>query len=88
MVSTMKIFREVKLIDSYKLLKEGKEIAENEIFLASALGWCIEWGGKYPNPIKNKIRKLPRNIRKGWACTYIRGTDPSKQGDVFFSFLI
>ncbi|XP_019176990.1 PREDICTED: farnesyl pyrophosphate synthase 1-like isoform X1 [Ipomoea nil] len=38
-----KLNRGLSVIDSYKLLKEGKEIAENEIFLASVLGWCIEW---------------------------------------------
>nr|GMC53212.1 farnesyl diphosphate synthase [Ipomoea batatas] len=38
-----KLNRGLSVIDSYKLLKEGKEIAGNEIFLASVLGWCIEW---------------------------------------------
>uniref|UniRef100_A0A5B7BDE9 Uncharacterized protein n=1 Tax=Davidia involucrata TaxID=16924 RepID=A0A5B7BDE9_DAVIN len=38
-----KLNRGLSVIDSYKLLKEGKELTEDEIFLASALGWCIEW---------------------------------------------
>ncbi|KAG9143231.1 hypothetical protein Leryth_010152 [Lithospermum erythrorhizon] len=35
--------RGLSVVDSYKLLKEGNELSEDEIFLASALGWCIEW---------------------------------------------
>ncbi|XP_038686765.1 farnesyl pyrophosphate synthase isoform X1 [Tripterygium wilfordii] len=38
-----KLNRGLSVIDSYKLLKEGKELTDDEIFLASALGWCIEW---------------------------------------------
>lgn len=38
-----KLNRGLSVIDSYKLLKEGKELSEEEIFLASSLGWCIEW---------------------------------------------
>ncbi|XP_050213327.1 farnesyl pyrophosphate synthase 1 [Mercurialis annua] len=38
-----KLNRGLSVIDSYKLLKEGQELTEEEIFLASALGWCIEW---------------------------------------------
>ncbi|XP_030972356.1 farnesyl pyrophosphate synthase 1 isoform X2 [Quercus lobata] len=38
-----KLNRGLSVIDSYKLLKEGKELTEEEIFLASSLGWCIEW---------------------------------------------
>ena len=30
-------------MDSFKLLKEGKDLSEEEIFLSCALGWCIEW---------------------------------------------
>ncbi|XP_024976981.1 farnesyl pyrophosphate synthase 2 [Cynara cardunculus var. scolymus] len=37
-----KLNRGLSVIDSYKLLKGG-ELADDEIFLASALGWCIEW---------------------------------------------
>ncbi|CAA6670109.1 unnamed protein product [Spirodela intermedia] len=38
-----KLNRGLSVVDSYKLLKEGKELSEEEIFLACALGWCIEW---------------------------------------------
>lgn len=38
-----KLNRGLSVIDSYKLLKEGQELTKEEIFLASALGWCIEW---------------------------------------------
>ncbi|GAB2258487.1 hypothetical protein Droror1_Dr00014647 [Drosera rotundifolia] len=38
-----KLNRGLSVVDSYKSLKEGNELSENEIFLASALGWCIEW---------------------------------------------
>nr|APG79413.1 FPS4 [Eucommia ulmoides]BBA21113.1 farnesyl diphosphate synthase [Eucommia ulmoides] len=38
-----KLNRGLSVIDSYKLLKEGKDLTEEEIFLASTLGWCIEW---------------------------------------------
>ncbi|GAA0164777.1 acyltransferase [Lithospermum erythrorhizon] len=35
--------RGLSVVDSYQLLKEGNELSDDEIFLASALGWCIEW---------------------------------------------
>ncbi|CAA0818025.1 Farnesyl pyrophosphate synthase 1- mitochondrial [Striga hermonthica] len=38
-----KLNRGLSVIDSYKLLKEEKGLTEDEVFLASALGWCIEW---------------------------------------------
>ncbi|KAK9283843.1 hypothetical protein L1049_012097 [Liquidambar formosana] len=38
-----KLNRELSVIESYQILKEGKELTEDEIFLASALRWCIEW---------------------------------------------
>lgn len=37
-----KLNRGLSVIDSYKLLK-GQELDDDEIFLSSALGWCIEW---------------------------------------------
>lgn len=40
-----KLNRGLSVIDSYTLLKEGKDLTEDEVFLASALGWCIEWVG-------------------------------------------
>lgn len=38
-----KLNRGLSVIDSYQILKDGKELTEEEIFLTSALGWCIEW---------------------------------------------
>ncbi|KAL0000493.1 hypothetical protein SO802_014274 [Lithocarpus litseifolius] len=38
-----KLNRGLSVIDSYKLLKEGKELTNDEVFLTCALGWCIEW---------------------------------------------
>lgn len=38
-----KLNRGLSVIDSLKLLKDGKELSDDEIFHASALGWCIEW---------------------------------------------
>ncbi|MED6131699.1 glycerol channel [Stylosanthes scabra] len=38
-----KLNRGLSVIDSYRLLKEGEALNDDEIFLASALGWCIEW---------------------------------------------
>lgn len=38
-----KLNRGLSVIDSYKLLKEGKELTDDEFFLTCALGWCIEW---------------------------------------------
>lgn len=38
-----KLNRGLSVIDSYSLLKAGKEISEDEVFLGCVLGWCIEW---------------------------------------------
>jgi len=38
-----KLNRGLSVIDSYRLLKDGQELNDDEIFQASALGWCIEW---------------------------------------------
>nr|APG79414.1 FPS5 [Eucommia ulmoides] len=41
--------RGLSVSDSYKLMKEltdhkkGKELSDDEVFLSSVLGWCIEW---------------------------------------------
>ncbi|CAA0815446.1 Farnesyl pyrophosphate synthase 2 [Striga hermonthica] len=43
MLCSGKLNRGLSVIDSYKLLIEGKGLTEDEEFLASALGWCIEW---------------------------------------------
>jgi farnesyl diphosphate synthase len=42
-----KLNRGLSVVDSYKLLlkddDDGKEISEEQAFLACSLGWCIEW---------------------------------------------
>nr|XP_043618927.1 farnesyl diphosphate synthase 2-like isoform X2 [Erigeron canadensis] len=38
-----KMVRAVSVVDSYWLLKEEEELTDNEVFLACALGWSIEW---------------------------------------------
>ncbi|WMV48718.1 hypothetical protein MTR67_042103 [Solanum verrucosum] len=38
-----KLNRGLSVIDSYSLLKEGKELTSEDIFQTSSLGWCIEW---------------------------------------------
>lgn len=38
-----KLNRGLSVIDSYNLLREGKELTQDEVFEASVLGWCIEW---------------------------------------------
>ncbi|KAL0320903.1 UNVERIFIED_CONTAM: Farnesyl pyrophosphate synthase [Sesamum radiatum] len=38
-----KLNRGLSVVDSYKLLKLGKELSDDEMFLACSLGWCIEW---------------------------------------------
>ncbi|KAG8086266.1 hypothetical protein GUJ93_ZPchr0010g8014 [Zizania palustris] len=35
--------RGLSVVDSYKLLKDANALGEEEMFLASTLGWCIEW---------------------------------------------
>lgn len=35
--------RGLSVIDSFKLLKEGEDLIEDEVFDASVVGWCIEW---------------------------------------------
>ncbi|KAH6768763.1 farnesyl diphosphate synthase 1 [Perilla frutescens var. frutescens] len=63
-----KLNRGLSVIDSYKLLKEGKDLTEDEVFLASALGWCIEWLQAYflvlDDIMDNSI------TRRGQPCWY------------------
>lgn len=37
-----KLNRGLSVVDSFKLLKQGKELTNDETFLACSLGWCIE----------------------------------------------
>ncbi|EFJ25934.1 hypothetical protein SELMODRAFT_173042 [Selaginella moellendorffii] len=38
-----KLNRGLSVVDSLVLLRSGEELSEDELFLAFALGWCIEW---------------------------------------------
>ena len=43
LLMTGKCNRGLSVVDSYKLLKGVDVLSEEEMFLASTLGWCIEW---------------------------------------------
>ncbi|PON57649.1 Polyprenyl synthetase [Parasponia andersonii] len=60
--------RGVSFIESYKLLKEGKELSEEEIFLASAIDWCIEYLQGYLLVLDD----IEDNglVRRGHPCWY------------------
>ena len=38
-----KLNRGLSVVDGFKLLKEGRELSDDEVFQSCALGWCIEW---------------------------------------------
>ncbi|KAF3334710.1 farnesyl pyrophosphate synthase-like isoform X1 [Carex littledalei] len=38
-----KLNRGLSVVDSYKILKGGRELTSDEVYHACALGWCIEW---------------------------------------------
>nr|QIC51177.1 farnesyl pyrophosphate synthase [Pogostemon cablin] len=63
-----KLNRGLSVIDSYKILKEGRDLTENEIFLASALGWCIEWLQAY-FLVQDDIMDNSQT-RRGQPCWY------------------
>lgn len=35
--------RGLSVVDSYKLLKGTNVLSQEDMFLASTLGWCVEW---------------------------------------------
>lgn len=43
MLLTGKLNRGLSVIDSYKLLREGKGLRTDEVLHGCVLGWCIEW---------------------------------------------
>ncbi|XP_015880481.1 farnesyl pyrophosphate synthase 1 [Ziziphus jujuba] len=63
-----KLNRGLSVIDSYKFLKEGQELTENEIFLACALGWCIEWLQAYFLVLDDIMDNS--HTRRGQPCWY------------------
>jgi hypothetical protein len=38
-----KLNRGFSVIQTYKLLKDGEDMSEEEFFLAGVLGWSLEW---------------------------------------------
>ncbi|KAI7729907.1 hypothetical protein M8C21_014066 [Ambrosia artemisiifolia] len=38
-----KMVRAFSVVDSYQLLKGDEQLTDDEVFLASVLGWCTEW---------------------------------------------
>lgn len=57
-----KLNRGLSVVDSYKLL-QGAELTDDEFFLASALGWCIEWvRNRVPLPYFVKTEAFSRAL--------------------------
>lgn len=63
-----KLNRGLSVIDSYKLLKQGEDLSEDELFLASALGWCIEWLQAYFLVLDDIMDNS--QTRRGQPCWY------------------
>ncbi|XP_040989971.1 farnesyl pyrophosphate synthase 1-like isoform X1 [Juglans microcarpa x Juglans regia] len=59
-----KLNRGLCVIDSYKLLKEEKELTDDEFFLACALGWCIEWLQAYFRVLDDITDNIPEDAVK------------------------
>nr|ACJ84427.1 unknown [Medicago truncatula] len=63
-----KLNRGLSVIDSYRLLKEGQALNDDEIFQASALGWCIEWLQAYFLVLDDIMDNS--HTRRGQPCWY------------------
>ncbi|PHU22584.1 Farnesyl pyrophosphate synthase 2 [Capsicum chinense] len=63
-----KLNRGLSVIDSYSLLNDGKELTSDEIFKASALGWCIEWLQAYFLVLDDIMDNS--HTRRGQPCWY------------------
>ncbi|KAK3008690.1 hypothetical protein RJ639_015239 [Escallonia herrerae] len=63
-----KLNRGLSVIDSYKFLQEGKELTDDEVFLACALGWCIEWLQAYFLVLDDIMDNS--HTRRGQPCWY------------------
>lgn len=71
-----KLNRGISVVDSYKLLKERNELTDDEFFLSSTLGWCIEW-------VKNIFyiyffiydHIVFEQLTYKWLCFILRQTD-------------
>ncbi|CAA3005136.1 farnesyl diphosphate synthase [Olea europaea subsp. europaea] len=63
-----KLNRGLSVVDSYKLLKQGKELTAEETFLACSLGWCIEWLQAYFLVLDDIMDKS--HTRRGQPCWF------------------
>nr|AFW98439.1 farnesyl diphosphate synthase [Leibnitzia anandria] len=62
-----KLNRGLSVVDSYKLLKGGN-VTEEELFLACALGWCIEWFQAYFLVLDDMMDES--HTRRGQPCWF------------------
>ncbi|XP_058208909.1 farnesyl pyrophosphate synthase isoform X2 [Rhododendron vialii] len=62
-----KLNRGLSVIDSYKLLK-GEELTDEEVFLACALGWCVEWLQAYFLVLDDMMDNS--HTRRGQPCWF------------------
>ncbi|XXG80076.1 hypothetical protein AAC387_Pa09g1022 [Persea americana] len=65
-----KLNRGLSVIDSYQLLKGGKELTAEEYFDASVLGWCIEWLQAYFLVLDDIMDES--HTRRGQPCWFRR----------------
>ncbi|XP_009764692.1 farnesyl pyrophosphate synthase-like [Nicotiana tabacum] len=63
-----KLNRGLSVIDSYSLLNDGRVLTSEEIFQASALGWCIEWLQAYFLVLDDIMDNS--HTRRGQPCWY------------------
>uniref|UniRef100_A0A7C8ZUK5 (2E,6E)-farnesyl diphosphate synthase n=1 Tax=Opuntia streptacantha TaxID=393608 RepID=A0A7C8ZUK5_OPUST len=63
-----KLNRGLSVLDSYNLLKKGKELMDDEVFQASVLGWCIEWLQAYFLVLDDVMDNS--HTRRGTACWF------------------
>ncbi|KAM7256462.1 hypothetical protein ACFE04_012203 [Oxalis oulophora] len=60
--------RGLSVIDSYKMLTGEQEVPDEQIFLLSALGWCIGWAQAYFHMLDDMIDFS--RARNGQPCWY------------------
>ncbi|KAJ4828779.1 hypothetical protein Tsubulata_023756 [Turnera subulata] len=63
-----KLYRGMIVILSYKALKEGTELSNEEFFLACVLGWCIEWLQAYLLVLDDIMDNS--HVRRGQPCWF------------------
>ncbi|XP_050216786.1 farnesyl pyrophosphate synthase-like [Mercurialis annua] len=63
-----KLYRGLAVIDCYMALKEGEDLTDGGLLLASVLGWCIEWLQAYALVLDDVMDKS--HTRSGRPCWY------------------